>query len=170
MEQVVLSEGLALLLVGKLLLAGYAAQRLGDRLHVPRVTLLILLGIVCGPYALNVVPTSVADLFSYVSHFALAMVGFLLGAAFVSCKRTAVAHPAKGRGDRRRHRGRFVQCPVVNCPGCRRRASCDDGDCLGTMGRIRFSISRDCAWMADGLANRSASSRRTGDDGSGGIH
>ena len=72
-----------LVLVGSLLLAGYAAHLLGGRLHVPRVTLLILLGVVCGPYALNLVPVSLAGWFSYVAHFALAMVGFLLGEGFV---------------------------------------------------------------------------------------
>jgi Kef-type K+ transport system membrane component KefB len=82
MEQVALSEGWALLLVGGLLLAGYAAHLLGGRLHVPRVTLLILLGVLCGPHLLNVVPTALSDLFPYAAHFALAMIGFLLGEAF----------------------------------------------------------------------------------------
>lgn len=78
-----LSEGWVLLLVGVLLLTGYAAHLLGGRLHVPRVTLLILLGVVCGPYLLNVVPNEVVAWFPYVAHFALAMVGFLLGESFV---------------------------------------------------------------------------------------
>lgn len=83
MEQLEISEGWMLVLVGALLLAGYAAHLLGGRLHVPRVTLLILLGIVIGPYSLHIVPATVSEWFSYVAHFALAMVGFLLGEAFV---------------------------------------------------------------------------------------
>jgi hypothetical protein len=83
MEPFALSEGWALLLVGVLLLAGYAAHLLGGRLHVPRVTLLILLRVVCGPYLLNLVPAALSNLFPFITHFALAMVGFLLGGAFV---------------------------------------------------------------------------------------
>ena len=82
-ESFTISESWMLLLVGALLLAGYAAHVLGRRLHVPRVTLLIILGVLCGPYALNIVPEAVSAWFSYVAHFALAMVGFLLGEAFV---------------------------------------------------------------------------------------
>ncbi len=83
MAQFELSEGWMLVLVGALLLAGYAAHLLGGRLHVPRVTLLILLGIGCGPYGLNIVPATLSDWFPYVAHFALAMAGFLLGEKFV---------------------------------------------------------------------------------------
>jgi len=83
MEQFEITEGWMLVLVGALLLAGYAAHLFGRRLHVPRVTLLILLGVVCGPFGLNVVPASLSNWFSYVAHFALAMVGFLLGEHFV---------------------------------------------------------------------------------------
>ena len=98
MEQIQLSEGWMLVLVGALLLTGYAAHLLGARLHVPRVTLLIILGILCGPYVLNLVPSAVATWFSYVAHFALAMVGFLLGEAFVG---------------RERIRQRFVLLPLT---------------------------------------------------------
>lgn len=83
MEQFKLSEGWVLVLVGGLLLAGYAAHLLGKRLHVPRVTLLILMGVICGPYVLDIVPASLAGWFPYVAHVALAMVGFLLGESFV---------------------------------------------------------------------------------------
>jgi Kef-type K+ transport system membrane component KefB len=83
MQDLQLSEGWMLVIVGVLLLSGYAAHLLGRRLHVPRVTLLILLGIVCGPYALNMVPATMSGWFPYVAHFALAMVGFLLGEEFV---------------------------------------------------------------------------------------
>ena len=86
MEQFEISEGWMLVLVGGLLLAGYAAHLLGGRLHVPRVTLLILLGVVCGPYFLNIVPATMSGWFTYVAHFALAMVGFLLGEGFVGKK------------------------------------------------------------------------------------
>ncbi len=82
-NQTEVSEGWMLVLVGALLLAGYVSHILGGRLHVPRVTLLILLGVICGPDLLNIIPASVSDWFPYVAHFALAMVGFLLGEGFV---------------------------------------------------------------------------------------
>lgn len=72
-----------LALVGALLLAGHAAHFLGRRLHVPRVTLLIVIGVICGPYGLDVIPASLSDWFPYVAHFALAMIGFLLGESFI---------------------------------------------------------------------------------------
>lgn len=78
-----ISEGWMLVLVGGLLLAGYAAHLIGGRLHVPRVTLLIMLGVICGPYVLDIVPGTLASWFPYVAHFSLAMVGFLLGESFV---------------------------------------------------------------------------------------
>lgn len=83
MEQIELSEGWVLLLVGGLMLAGYAAHVLGGKVHVPRVTLLMLLGVVLGPQALGLVPEALSDWFPYVAHLALAMVGFLLGESFV---------------------------------------------------------------------------------------
>ncbi len=76
-------EGVAVFTLGLLLLAGYASHALGARLHVPRVTLLLLLGLACGPSGLDIVPPTVSEWFSFVSHMALAMVGFLLGESFV---------------------------------------------------------------------------------------
>ncbi|TKB45613.1 sodium:proton exchanger [Thalassotalea mangrovi] len=68
-----------LLVLGGLLLCGWVAHRLGGILHVPRVTLLLMLGILAGPSAFNIIPEDVAQLFPQVTHLALAMVGFLLG-------------------------------------------------------------------------------------------
>jgi len=71
-----------LLILGGMLLAGYAAHALGRRVHVPRVTLLLLLGLVCGPAVLGLVPASIAEWFPRTAQMALAMVGFLLGERF----------------------------------------------------------------------------------------
>jgi Kef-type K+ transport system membrane component KefB len=71
-----------LIVLGGLLLAGFAAHAAGALTHVPRVTLLLLLGLAAGPHALDLVPAGIADWFPLAAHMALAMVGFLLGERF----------------------------------------------------------------------------------------
>ena len=68
-----------LTILGLLLLTGFAAHAAGARTHIPRVTLLLLVGLGAGPYCLDLIPPEVADWFPLVAHMALAMVGFLLG-------------------------------------------------------------------------------------------
>lgn len=77
------------MLIGCILLGAWAAHAFGRRLHVPRVTLLLLIGIVVGPSALDVVPDVAETAFPLITHLALAMVGFLLGErlAFRSIRR-----------------------------------------------------------------------------------
>ncbi|MGK0173166.1 MAG: Kef-type K+ transport system membrane component KefB, partial [Gammaproteobacteria bacterium] len=76
-------EPSALIVLGLLLLIGFVAHELGERTHVPRVTLMIVLGIVCGPSGLDLIPESVDELFPQVAYMALAFVGFLLGERFL---------------------------------------------------------------------------------------
>ncbi len=73
---------LVLLIIGVLLLTGYAAHIVGKRTHVPRVTLLLLLGLISGPYLLDLIPKGIEEWFPFIAHMALAMVGFLLGERF----------------------------------------------------------------------------------------
>ncbi len=68
-----------LIIIGSLLLLGYVAHVVGKRAHVPRVTLLLLLGIAAGPSTLDLIPRGIAEWFPTVADMALAMVGFLLG-------------------------------------------------------------------------------------------
>lgn len=72
-----------LIVLGLFLLAGHAAHAIGAQVHVPRVTLLLLLGVIVGPYVLDLVPADVAEWFPLVAQMALAMVGFLLGERFL---------------------------------------------------------------------------------------
>lgn len=72
-----------LVLLGLFFLVGYAAHALGRRAHVPRVTLLLLLGVLAGPYVLDLVPHVVSTWFPHVAQVALSMIGFLLGERFV---------------------------------------------------------------------------------------
>ncbi len=71
-----------LMVLGALLLVAYAAHELGAYAHVPRVTLLMLLGVCIGPYGLNFMVVGVSEWFPAITHIALAMVGFLLGERF----------------------------------------------------------------------------------------
>ena len=73
------SEAYILVIIGLLLLVGYVAHKIGARTNIPRGTILLLVGVICGPGVLDVIPEEVADRFDIVTHIALAMVGFLLG-------------------------------------------------------------------------------------------
>lgn len=74
-----LDPGMTLTIVGLILLAGFAAHVAGRRAHIPRVTLILGLGALAGPAGLDLVPADVAGWFEFVTHAALAFVGFLLG-------------------------------------------------------------------------------------------
>lgn len=72
-----------LLSLGILFLVGLVANEVGKRTRIPRVTLLLLIGALASPNALDIVPAEIHDGFPYVTQFALCMVGFLLGEQFV---------------------------------------------------------------------------------------
>jgi Kef-type K+ transport system membrane component KefB len=69
-----------LLTLGGLFLLGLAVESIGRHTRLPRVTLLLLLGIAIGPSGLDLLPELQAAWFPLVAHLALGMVGFLLGA------------------------------------------------------------------------------------------
>ena len=58
---------------------GLATDVLGQRTLLPRVTLMLLFGMLIGPGMLDLVPTVVTDRFELIASMALLMVGFLLG-------------------------------------------------------------------------------------------
>lgn len=74
-----MSHAMELLLIGSIMLLALGAHSVGQRLHVPRVTLLILVGALAGPEILDVVPVKASENFGLVTELTLAMVGFLLG-------------------------------------------------------------------------------------------
>ena len=51
----------ALLLLGGLFILGLAADEIGRRTRLPRVTLLILLGVLAGPAGFAVLPSELGD-------------------------------------------------------------------------------------------------------------
>lgn len=68
-----------LIAVGGLLLLGLATDFLGKRTFLPRVTLLLIFGIIAGDDVLAVIPDSIHERFELITNMALLMVGFLLG-------------------------------------------------------------------------------------------
>lgn len=77
------AQATALITLGATLLAGYLAYVTGPLIHVPRVTLLLLIGVICGPSVLDLIPRDFEHWFPFIAHMALAVVGFLLGERFV---------------------------------------------------------------------------------------
>lgn len=68
-----------LVAIGILFLAGLLLDKIGRIVHVPRVTLLILLGALLGPPVLDLLPHSFNDSNEFYAPTALTMVAFLLG-------------------------------------------------------------------------------------------
>lgn len=76
--------------LGGLFAAGLAADMLGRRTRLPRVTLLLACGLIVGEAGLGLLPEAVADWYEPLSIVALTMVAFLLGGALEG--RTLAAH------------------------------------------------------------------------------
>ena len=81
-----------LLTIGGLLLLGLATDLLGKRTFLPRVTLLLLFGILIGKEILNLIPPLITDSFELVADMTLLMVSFLLGSKL---NRTTLIHSGK---------------------------------------------------------------------------
>ncbi|MCU9837511.1 cation:proton antiporter [Ruegeria sp. WL0004] len=69
----------ALIALGVLFLVGLAADGLGRRTNLPRVTLLLACGLLGGKAGFNLIPDGLRDVYPIVSVIALSMVAFLLG-------------------------------------------------------------------------------------------
>lgn len=74
-----MEQAYLLIAIGVLFLAGLALEALGRITHVPRVTLMILLGALLGPPMLDVLPEALSSHDAVFSDVALTMVAFLLG-------------------------------------------------------------------------------------------
>ncbi len=68
-----------ILTIGCILLLGLLADAVGKFTHIPRVTLLILLGISIGVNGFDLVPAIIIDNYDVISNMALIMIGFLVG-------------------------------------------------------------------------------------------
>ena len=72
-------NGLIMIVLGALFLAGLAADAIGHRTRLPRVTLLLGCGIIVGKSGFDLIPASVTSWYEFLSVIALTMVAFLLG-------------------------------------------------------------------------------------------
>ncbi len=68
-----------LLSLGGILLFGQAVSTLGRRTFLPRVTLLLIFGLVIGKEVLNIIPAFFYQQFEIIAEMTLLMVGFLIG-------------------------------------------------------------------------------------------
>ena len=68
-----------LISLGGILLLGLVTAALGRFSYLPRVTLLLIFGIIIGKEMLNIIPAIFFDRFEIIANMALLMVGFLLG-------------------------------------------------------------------------------------------
>lgn len=73
-----------ILTIGGILLLGIATDALGKHTHLPRVTLLLLFGIVIGVNGLNIIPSLFIDNYGVIADIALVMIGFLVGGKLTS--------------------------------------------------------------------------------------
>ena len=71
-----------LMAIGLIFLLGLATDALGRFTKLPRVTLLIVLGVFIGPQVTNLLPVDESHWFPILANMALVMVGFLLGEKF----------------------------------------------------------------------------------------
>jgi Kef-type K+ transport system membrane component KefB len=76
------SVALTFTTLGALLLAALAGDWLGRHTPLPRVSVLLLLGVVAGPAVLDLLPEARAQWETIATDLALAMVGFVLGRDF----------------------------------------------------------------------------------------
>jgi Kef-type K+ transport system membrane component KefB len=83
-EAVEVAELPNILVVGLFLMFGGRAYAIARYLRLPRVTLLVISGIIIGPSGFNVVPDEIVALFPIMSYIALSMIAFRLGETFVN--------------------------------------------------------------------------------------
>lgn len=121
--------------LGALLLGGLAVEWAGRHLPLPRVTLLILFGVLIGPEVLDLLPDGASERwFEPVTTLALVMVGFLVGERFSF--------------DRLRVRGRTVlTISVIEALGTA---------VLVTLGMLALGVSLPIALLLGGIAPATA--------------
>ncbi len=74
-----MTQGVAFIVLGLVFLGGLLADLVGSRTRLPRVTLLLLLGVAVGRPGLELIPEAALDGFEWLSTLALSMVAFLMG-------------------------------------------------------------------------------------------
>lgn len=77
-------DSIVLIAIGSFLLIGLITDVIAKKTSIPRVTLLVCVGVVLGPQVLGVIPEIVEQQFDWLTSIALVMVGFLLGGKLTS--------------------------------------------------------------------------------------
>ncbi len=72
-------SAILLLAIGSILLLGLATDYLGRHTALPRVTSLLILGIILGDQVLGLIPVELSSRFELISNLALMIIGFLIG-------------------------------------------------------------------------------------------
>jgi len=80
------NTGTILLTLGAILFLGFATDELGRRTRLPRVTLLLVFGLIIGPSAADLLPEISTHWLPLFTEIALLMVGFLLGEKLSTAK------------------------------------------------------------------------------------
>ncbi|MFB6276885.1 MAG: cation:proton antiporter [Halothece sp.] len=83
-EAIEVAELPNILIIGLFLMFGGRAYAIARYLRLPRVTLLVISGIIIGPSGFNVVPDEIVELFPIMSYIALSMIAFRLGETFIN--------------------------------------------------------------------------------------
>lgn len=68
-----------LMALAAIFLVGILTDMIGRRSPLPRVTLLLIFGVIIGPHQLNFIPVMFTEQFELITNLALVLVGFLLG-------------------------------------------------------------------------------------------
>jgi Kef-type K+ transport system membrane component KefB len=74
-----MNDELHLIWIGATMLLALAALGIARRMHLPRVTVLLLLGALAGPEMLDLLPAGANESFGLITQITLGIVGFLLG-------------------------------------------------------------------------------------------
>ncbi len=82
--RLVTGAGPTIAVIGGLLLLGLLAEWSAAKLPIPRVSVLIVLGVAVGPIGFDLLPPAREEWFPIVSAVALVMVGFLIGGEFTT--------------------------------------------------------------------------------------
>ena len=83
-EAIEIAELPNILVIGLFLMFGGRAYDIARSLRLPRVTLLVISGIIIGPSVLDLVPDEIVGLFPIMSYIALSMIAFRLGETFIN--------------------------------------------------------------------------------------
>ena len=141
--------GIILLTVGGLLILGLVSSYLSPRLHIPRVTLLILCGVALGPSGFDLLPQGHERWYTLFSNIALLMIGTdtMFGAEKRHQLNIGMLEKNIGGGNAVMGNGAWVGDQPTPFPGERRAIVLEQDIDSGAHGCTVLSW-RCCRWVA----------------------